>query len=127
MKNKLIYKNFINIFSDTKECDFNLSKKRNLYSWISLILLFFSISGYAQEVHHLSLEGSQGKLYAILQYPDKVEKDVKYPLVIICHGFTGNCISPIEKCLADDIVKKGMAALRFDFNGHGKMMAYFKI
>lgn len=80
----------------------------------------------SQDVHKLWLEGSKGKLYALLQYPDEVKGDVKYPLVIICHGFSGNCESDMEQDLAEDIVRNGMAALRFDFNGHGKSEGMFQ-
>ncbi|MBQ0064522.1 MAG: alpha/beta hydrolase [Firmicutes bacterium] len=53
-----------------------------------------------------------GELFA----PDKET----YDLVIICHGFTGHRnedhISLLTKCL----LEKGIASLRFDFNGHGE-------
>lgn len=80
----------------------------------------------AQETHQLWIPGSQGKLYALLQYPDQVVNDVKYPLVILCHGFRGKSESKMQETLADDIVKNGMAALRFDFNGHGKSEGKFQ-
>ena len=99
---------------------------KKLISLILLTLWFLNSNMNAQEVHQLWLEGSKGKLYALLQYPDVVSKDVKYPLVIICHGFSGNCESKLQKDLADDIVRNGMAALRFDFNGHGKSHGLFQ-
>ena len=92
---------------------------------ISLIALLPQLVK-AQEIHHLWLEGAKGKLYALLQYPDEVKKDVKFPLVIICHGFSGNCESKLEEILSTDILKLGMASLRFDFNGHGKSEGLFQ-
>ena len=91
-----------------------------------MITSMTSLKSYSQDAHQMWLEGSKGKLYALLQYPDEVKKDVKYPLVIICHGFSGNCESEMQKDLADDIVRNGMAALRFDFNGHGKSEGLFQ-
>ena len=101
-------------------------RKINALSLFLLISILSSLNMKAQEVHQLWLEGSKGKLYALLQYPDEVKKDVKYPLVIICHGFSGNCESEMQKELANDIVRNGMAALRFDFNGHGKSEGLFQ-
>lgn len=101
-------------------------KKTKLLSLILLITGLISFNMKAQEVHKLELEGFKGKLYTLLQYPDEVKKDVKYPLVIICHGFSGNCESPLEEILSHDIVNLGMAALRFDFNGHGKSEGLFQ-
>ena len=92
----------------------------------TLLMSLFSFKLSAQETHQLWIEGSKGKLYALLQYPDVVEKNVSYPLVIICHGFSGNCESAMQKDLADDVVRNGMAALRFDFNGHGKSEGLFQ-
>lgn len=103
-----------------------IRKKFFLGSLIFILISLFSIPAASQEIHHLKIQGSQGKLYTLLQYPDEVQKDVKYPLVIICHGFTGNCESLLENTLAKDILANGMAALRFDFNGHGKSEGRFQ-
>ena len=106
--------------------------RKNYYlsiKFIILTLIFVGLHPFnalSQEIHKLELKGSKGKLYTLLQYPDEVKKDVKYPLVIICHGFSGNCESYLEEVLSKDIVKLGMAALRFDFNGHGKSDGLFQ-
>ena len=95
----------------------------------ALIASIFAImSVTAEEImsENLHLQGSKGKLFGILQYPGQVKDDVKYPLIIICHGFTGNCQAPLEETLSKDIIADGMAALRFDFNGHGKSEGEFK-
>ena len=99
---------------------------RTLLSFLLIISGLVNFNVKCQEVHQLWLQGSKGKLYTLLQYPDEVKKDVKYPLVIICHGFTGNCESDLEEILSKDVVKLGMAALRFDFNGHGKSEGLFQ-
>lgn len=92
--------------------------KKILFTIVSLIMFNFGL--FAQQTHDMKIDGATGKLFAILQYPDEVNNDVSYPLVILCHGFNGNCEGQLEKTLANDLVSKGMAVLRFDFNGHGK-------
>lgn len=86
--------------------------------------LAVSLSANAQTKEILSLNGSEGKLYAELQKP-KV-KSGKIPLVIICHGFTANCNRPLLTDIADDLQEQGIASLRFDFNGHGKSEGEFQ-
>lgn len=51
-----------------------------------------------------------------LQKPDRD----KCPMVIIFHGFMGSRQSPLLCRIGDECVKRGMAALRFDFDGHGE-------
>lgn len=99
--------------------------KKKLFLIICL-LTFLTNNIWSQEKHTFRINGSKGKLYCILQYPDEIKKDVSYPLVIICHGFSGNCESFLEEKLVEDILKNGMAALRFDFNGHGKSDGLFQ-
>lgn len=79
----------------------------------------------AQSSDTLSLQGSQGKLFAILQKPE-MKKNQKLPVVIICHGFGSNCQTPLLTAIANDLVQQGMIALRFDFNGCGKSEGLFQ-
>lgn len=88
------------------------------------ITLVASLSVNAQTKEVLSLEGSEGKLYAELQKPATDAE--KLPLVIICHGFTANCNRPLLTDIADDLQAEGIASLRFDFNGHGKSEGEFQ-
>ncbi len=81
------------------------------------------ITGNAQTVDTLRLDGSVGKLFTIIERP---ATSGKVPLVIICHGFSGNCQRPFMKELSKSIVTQGMATLRFDFNGHGNSDGEFK-
>ncbi len=64
------------------------------------------------------IQGSQGRLFSIVEKP--AGTSAKVPLVIICHGFTSNCQTPLMNDLSQNIVTQGMATLRFDFNGHGR-------
>ena len=70
---------------------------------------------------NLWIDGDHGKLSAVIQTPDKSS----YPLVILCHGFTGHKNSPILMPIADKLEAAGIASIRFDFNGHGNSEGSF--
>lgn len=95
-------------------------KKKILTGIMTFMSLF---SANAQTSDTISIEGSVGKLYTIINRP---ASSSKIPLVIICHGFSGNCRTPFMNDLSESIVDQGMATLRFDFNGHGKSEGEFK-
>lgn len=95
--------------------------KKSLITAIMAILGLFS--AHAQSSDTIRIRGSVGDLFAIVQRP---ASSGKVPLVIICHGFSGNCRRPFMNDLAESIVAQGMAAVRFDFNGHGKSDGEFK-
>ena len=69
-----------------------------------------------------TIDGANGKLSAVLQYPDATE----YPLVVIFHGFTAEKEMPLLKQIADNLEKKNIASIRFDFNGHGQSEGEFQ-
>lgn len=96
-------------------------KKTVIFIFLMAILPAFGL--FAQQPENLELKGSQGNLYAELQRP---ATDAKVPLVILCHGFSGNCRSPLFKDIAEDLYENGIASLRFDFNGHGKSDGLFQ-
>ncbi len=81
----------------------------------------FSANAHTSDT--ISLEGSVGKLFTIVERP---AAKGKVPLVIICHGFSGNSQRPFLNDLSASMVAQGMATLRFDFNGHGKSDGEFK-
>lgn len=78
----------------------------------------------AQKLESFTLKGSEGMLYVEMQKPQDV--DGKIPLVIICHGFSGNCNAGLLTEIADDLLSYGIASVRFDFNGHGRSEGEFK-
>ena len=82
---------------------------------IALMMLVMPLTASAQS-QSLSIDGDHGKLSAVLQTPDA---QAKYPLVIICHGFTADKNHPLLKSLSDELEARGIASIRFDFNGHG--------
>lgn len=88
------------------------------------LALALSVSANARTKEILSLNGSEGELYAELQKP-AVEAE-KIPLVIICHGFTADCNRELLRDIANDLQEQGIASLRFDFNGHGKSEGEFQ-
>lgn len=95
---------------------------------VTLLLAILTMMTMNAQIHTdtLSLQGAVGKLHAILQTPKALTSNSKLPLVIVCHGFSGNCQTGLHTDLATDIVAEGMAALRFDFNGHGKSEGLFQ-
>lgn len=97
--------------------------KKLLFTFIMAVTTLFS--SQAKTISDtLYLQGSVGKLFTILNRPNNTDK--KTPLVIICHGFSGNCRTPFMTNLSESIVSQGMATLRFDFNGHGRSDGEFK-
>lgn len=97
-----------------------------MYKTITFLLtVLIAVGLYAQKPEQLSLKGSQGKLFALLQRPE-CDTSSKVPLVILCHGFSGNCKSELFNDIADDLQQNGIASLRFDFNGHGKSDGLFQ-
>jgi pimeloyl-ACP methyl ester carboxylesterase len=67
----------------------------------------------------LTVDGSMGKLAAIIQKPVLVAGQ-RCPMVMILHGFMGNKGGQLNELIADSLQKHGIASIRFDFNGHGE-------
>lgn len=83
----------------------------------ALVLAFTSAA--LCETLTLTVDGSQGKLSALLQRPE-LEEGAKCPFVMILHGFTGNKNEKLLTMFADALEAEGIASIRFDFNGHGE-------
>ena len=90
--------------------------------FIALIIFVLPLTVSAQS-QNISIDGDHGKLSAVLQTPDAQKN---YPLVIICHGFTGQKDSLLLTSLADELEARGIASIRFDFNGHGQSQGDFQ-
>ncbi|MFO7881917.1 MAG: alpha/beta fold hydrolase [Kosmotogaceae bacterium] len=70
--------------------------------------------------------GKEGdRVAGVIQKPDG---EGKIPVVIFCHGFTGNHIEPhfIFRRAADALIKKNIGSIRFDFRGSGDSDGDFK-
>lgn len=90
--------------------------------FILLSLLFAPLTLWAQEA--VTIQGSVGKLKALVQMPETKGKTC--PLVVIMHGFSGNKNEPLHRELADELQRRGIASIRFDFNGHGESEGEFQ-
>lgn len=73
----------------------------------------------AQTSENVKIQGDHGLLDAIIQKP-KMKDGEKVRVAIICHGFGSNKERPLLKAIADSLQAKGIASIRFDFNGCGK-------
>jgi len=90
-----------------------------------LLLSCFLMAGYiAAKSERITLQGDHGMLVADLQTPDVMPK--RCPIVIICHGFTGNRNEPLMRSIADGLEAQGIASIRFDFNAHGESEGAFE-
>ena len=84
-----------------------------------LLLTFLLLAGFASaRTERVIIMGDHGKLVAELQTPDVMPKHC--PIVMFCHGFTGNRNGGLERGIAQELEAKGIASIRFDFNGHGE-------
>lgn len=72
----------------------------------------------AQTSENVKIQGDHGLLDAIIQKP-KMKDGEKVRVAIICHGFGSNKERPLLKSIADSLQAKGIASIRFDFNGCG--------
>lgn len=79
----------------------------------------------AQKGERVSIDGDHGKLSALIQKPE-LKPGEKCPMVIFCHGFSGNKNGPLFELICDTLQQHGIASIRFDFNGHGESEGEFK-
>ena len=74
---------------------------------------------------YVTIDGSKGKLAAVIQSP-QLKAGERCPMVMLCHGFTGNKEAKLLTLLADSLQANGIASIRFDFNGHGESEGLFQ-
>lgn len=65
-----------------------------------------------------SIPGPNGELSCVIDCP-RLSEGQKVPMVIICHGFTGNKDDKFLETISDSLLVDGIASIRFDFDGHG--------
>lgn len=73
----------------------------------------------------IEIQGSVGKLAAVIQKPE-LQEGKKCPMVMLLHGFSGTKEGGLLEGIADALEKEGIASVRFDFNGHGESEGEFK-
>ena len=91
-------------------------------------LLLTSVSAMA-ETTKLTIDGSKGKLAAVIQKPQTAQGE-RIPMVILMHGFRGSKDGRggqkgMLEIIADKLEAQGIASIRFDFNGHGESEGEF--
>ena len=69
---------------------------------------------------NIEIPGTRGNIPATIQLPAKSARGEELPLVVLCHGFTGNRQGDGHFApLAEDLVAHGIATVRLDFAGCG--------
>ena len=70
----------------------------------------------------IQIQGT-GRLSALVQKP---VEDYRGPMVILMHGFMANKKMQPLKSIAQELERRGIASLRFDFDGHGESEGRFR-
>ena len=69
---------------------------------------------------NIEIPGTRGNIPATIQLPAKSARGEELPLVVLCHGFTGNRRGDGHFApLAEDLAAHGIATVRLDFAGCG--------
>lgn len=69
---------------------------------------------------NIEIPGTRGNIPATIQLPAKSARGEELPLVVLCHGFTGNRQGDGHFApLAEDLAVHGIATVRLDFAGCG--------
>ena len=69
---------------------------------------------------NIEIPGTRGNIPATIQLPAKSARGEELPLVVLCHGFTGNRHGDGHFApLAEDLAAHGIATVRLDFAGCG--------
>ena len=89
---------------------------------VFLLLLSFAVGLRGQEVW---IPGAVGRLSAVVKRPD-APRSKRVPMVILMHGFSGHKNDGLVVGLADQLARRGIASIRFDFNGHGMSEGDFR-
>ena len=89
---------------------------------VFLLLLSFAVGLRGQEVW---IPGAVGRLSAVVKRPE-VSHSKRIPMVILMHGFSSHKNDGLVLGLADELARRGIASIRFDFNGHGMSEGEFR-
>ena len=92
---------------------------------LSLVVAFLLPVVVSARMESVTLQGSVGRLSAVVQCPD-IPEGKKVPMVIIMHGFGADKEGSMLRFLADSLERKGIASIRFDFNSHGRSEGDFR-
>lgn len=85
----------------------------------ALMVLCLCVTGAYASAESVMIDGSKGKLSAVIQKPE-LKAGEKCRMVMLLHGFTGDKMNRPLPDIADLLESRGVASIRFDFNGHGQ-------
>lgn len=94
---------------------------RRMLSRLSVLMVvgMMSLSACGQKISLMTIEGSKGRLKAVVHQP-KLRNGKPCPFVVIMHGFTGNKNENLLVQISEGLQERGIGSVRFDFNGHGE-------
>lgn len=107
---------------------YDAAKRAGFMGAVLLSLAFPAVSrendgagqcGREAEVIEVEIDGAVGKLAGIVCRPGVAEGET-VPMVILMHGFMSDKQSRVIGDIAEKLMVKGIASIRFDFNGHGE-------
>lgn len=91
-----------------------------------LVALFMLMAAGAEaQTENVVIDGDHGKLQAVIHKP-ALKQGERVPMVLLCHGFMGNKDGALENRIANLLSERGIASIRFDFNGHGQSEGRFQ-
>ena len=103
--------------------------KHNCTPWVVLgglaavilcAVVIFALRGSGAKAKDVEIPGTRGTIAATVQLPARSARGDELPLVVLCHGFTGNRQGDGHFApLADDLAAQGIATVRLDFAGCG--------
>ena len=93
--------------------------------FFAVALFILMAAGAQAQTQTVTIDGDHGKLHAVIHKPELKDGE-RCPMVLLCHGFMGNKEGALEKQIAALLQAKGIASIRFDFNGHGQSEGRFQ-
>ena len=103
--------------------------KHNRTPWVVLgglaavilcAVVIFALRGSGAKAKDVAIPGTRGTIAATVQLPVRSARGDELPLVVLCHGFTGNRQGDGHFApLAEDLAVHGIATVRLDFAGCG--------
>lgn len=85
---------------------------------LAVIMVMLTSFTMPAKTENVKIQGDHCRLDAILQTPERKPADVM-SVAILMHGLTGNKDGMFLRAIADSLERRGVASIRFDFNGHG--------
>ena len=94
--------------------------KRRIFLLLLVVLCTSVTYSQQQESARLWINGSKGRLAAILQMPERITGGKKTPIVILMHGYGGNkeAAKAVGALIAKKATEKGITEVVFDRGGY---------